>query len=462
MPVNFASLWAKQLGLLQAVRAKIRAAHPDHHAIARGMFWVSLFVVLGGLTRAAKEMVVAWRYGISAEVDAYLFVFNIVTWPVSVWFSVLTVVLVPLAARLRQSEPEELARFRAEVFGLTVVVGVIGYAVIALALRALLKSSWTGLSASVASVAADSVLPLSLLVPLGMVISLFSVWMLSAGRHVSTLLEGVPAVVILSVLPIVPAVSIEPLVWATVAGFAFHMVGLGVPLATHHEIGMPRFSRASPQWQWFWRGFGIMSIGQGIMSIAGIIDQLFAAHLGEGAIAILGYANRILSIVLSIGAIAISRATLPVFSRAQAEQSEVLKSVSGRWSRIMFFLGVVSVFSFWPLVPWVVKTLFQRGAFTAYDTALVSDVLRYGLLQIPFYFAGTVFISLFASVGRHREIALIAVGGLITKVVAMFIIVPLMNIKGVIFATAVMYAVTLLLLIGMTMALHRNHPVLKR
>lgn len=63
---------------------RLRDAHPDHHAIARGMAWVALFVLLGSVARAAKEVAIAYRYGVSAEVDAYLFVFNLVSWPVGV------------------------------------------------------------------------------------------------------------------------------------------------------------------------------------------------------------------------------------------------------------------------------------------------------------------------------------------------------------------------------------------
>jgi hypothetical protein len=46
----------------------------------------------GKLAGAAKEMAIAWRYGVSDTVDAYVFVFNLATWPVSLWFGVLTVV----------------------------------------------------------------------------------------------------------------------------------------------------------------------------------------------------------------------------------------------------------------------------------------------------------------------------------------------------------------------------------
>ena len=62
-----------------------------------------------------------------------------------------------------------------------------------------------------------------------------------------------------------------------------------------------------------------MLAGQALISFIGIIDQFFAAPLGTGAIATLSYANRILASMLGLGATAVARATLPVFSQAQAQ-----------------------------------------------------------------------------------------------------------------------------------------------
>ncbi len=98
------------------------------------MAWVALFVFVGKLAGAAKEMAIAYRYGLSREVDAYLFVFNLVSWPIGVWFSILTVVLVPLAARMRQTDPSELPRFRSELLGFVILLGL-----------ALALAGWSGL-----------------------------------------------------------------------------------------------------------------------------------------------------------------------------------------------------------------------------------------------------------------------------------------------------------------------------
>lgn len=202
------------MSLFSAVCARVHNAHPDHHAIARGMAWVALFVFVGKLAGAAKEMVVAYRYGVSAEVDAYLFVLNLISWPVAVWFSVLTVVLVPLAARIRHEAAGELPRFRAELLGLALVLGLSLALITGLGVSGLLQTSWTGLPPATVVIATGITPWLAGLAPLGVLISLFSAWTLAAGRHVNTLLEGVPALVLALALLVVPIGGAEPLVWA--------------------------------------------------------------------------------------------------------------------------------------------------------------------------------------------------------------------------------------------------------
>jgi peptidoglycan biosynthesis protein MviN/MurJ (putative lipid II flippase) len=432
--------------LFWALRARVRNAHPDHHAIARSMAWVALFVFVGKLAGAAKEMAVAYRYGLGPEVDAYLFVFNLVSWPIGVWFSVLTVVLVPLAARMRQAEPGELPRFRSELLGLVILLGL----VLAIAgwggLPSLLLSSWVGLPRATAAIASDMAPRLAILAPLGVVVGLFSAWMLAAGRHTNTLLESTPALVILLALFAFPGGGVEPLVWGTLAGFACHLAALAVPLRAHGELEAPQFTRRSSQWTPFWRGFGIMLAGQALMSFTGLVDQFFAAHLGPGAIATLGYSNRILTLILGIGAVAVSRATLPVFSSAQAQGDEQVQRVAGHWVRLLFMLGTAAMIASWWLAPLGVRVLFERGAFSAQDTAVVAEVLRFGLTQLPFYFAAMVLVSLLASQRRHRAIAAVAGANLLIKLLAMALLTPLLGTKGIMLSTSIMYAATLLLL----------------
>ncbi len=209
----------------------------------------------------------------------------------------------------------------------------------------------------------------------------------------------------------------------------------GTAGARSKRRGVPR---QSPQWTPFWQGFGIMLVGQALMSFTSIIDQFFAAHMDPGSIATLSYANRILALILGMGAMAVSRATLPVFSHAHAQGGRQLNRVAMHWVRIMFLLGVAAMLASWLLSPFGVKLLFEHGAFTSQDTVIVAKVLRYGLAQLPFYFAGLVMVSLLVSQGKYHIVTMIGTLNLISKVIFNALIVPYFGMSGLMISTSLM------------------------
>jgi putative peptidoglycan lipid II flippase len=433
-----------RVNFLNTLGTRIRMADPHHSVILKGMVTVALFVFVGKLMSAAKEMVVAYQYGVGAEVDAYQFLYNLISWPIGVWGSVLTAVLVPLAARMRQFDKEELPRFRSELLGLALVIGLALALLAWLAIRTMLTLGSSGLPTNAARFAADALPGLILLLPLGLLVALQSAWMLSAGRHVNTLLDSVPTFFIGATILMFPGGGIEPLVWGTVAGCGFHLLALLVPIARRAEIEAPSFTQASPQWQWFWRGFGIMLAGQTLMSFTVIIDQFYAAGLGAGSIATLGYANRILSLILGLAAIAVSRATLSVFSESRPDGIGNLHNVVIYWTRLMFAAGIGVMLIGYLLAPWAVKLLFERGQFVARDTRVVAEVLRYALPQLPFYFSAMVLVSYALSQRRYTLIFWSGVIGFGGKILGNFLLIPLFGLNGIALGAVFVYGLNAL------------------
>ncbi|MCC2973782.1 lipid II flippase MurJ [Massilia sp. IC2-476] len=423
---------------------RIRTADARHAAILRGLVLVALFTLLGKLMGAAKEMAVAYRYGLAAEVDAYQFLYTLVSWPIGIWSSVLTAVLVPLAARMQGAGPAELPRFRAELLGLAIVFGL-GLALLAwLLIGAILSLGKAGLPAPAAGLAQAALPGLVLLLPLGLLTTLQSAWMLAAGRHVNTLLDSIPTFFIAAAVLAFPSGSIKPLVWGTVAGCGFHLAALLLPMARRRELEAPSFSLVSPQWTWFWQGFGIMLGGQALMSFTTVIDQFYAAGLGTGAIATLGYANRVLSLILGLAAVAVARATLPVFSQAQPEGPATLWPLALGWARLMFLGGIATMFLSWLLAPWAIGLLFERGQFGPADTRIVSEVLRYGLPQLPFYFSSMVLVSYALSQRRYTLIFWSGVIGCVAKVLGNLFLAPSLGVNGVALAATFTYGLNAL------------------
>lgn len=421
----------------EALGARLRAAGPDHTAILSGMLTVAAFVFIGKLASALKEMAVAYRYGVGPEVDAYQLLYTVISWPIGVWSSVLTAVLVPLAMRQHEQQGQ-LARFRSELLGLAILVGIALAGLAWLVMHMLLRLGHSGLPARSADIAEAALPGLVLLLPLGMLTALQSAWMLAAGRHLNSLLECIPTLSIATLVMALPGKGIQPLVWGTVAGAAFHLLSLVTPLVRRGEFVAPRIALASPHWPWFWQGFGIMLAGQALMSLTVVIDQFYAVGLGTGAIAQLGYANRVLSLLLSVGALAVSRATLPIFARGQ--DGARVRAMARRWTGLLFALGVLAAAAGHAMAPWSVRLLFERGQFGAADTTAVAQVLRYGLPQMPFYFASMVLVSYALSQRRFGLVCCSGLIGCVGKIAGNLLLVPALGVKGIALGTMLVYA----------------------
>lgn len=434
--------------MLAPLLRRAASHHPDHASILHGMVLVFVFLVIGKLIGAGKEMAVAYRFGVSADLDAYLMVLTWVNVIVGVCCAALATALVPLWARAREDKSVKLLRFRSELFGFVLAAGallaVAGWALF----PRLLQADWLGLPPHTASAASAMAPWLVLLAPLGAMAGLFAAWILGAGSHLGTLLEGVPPLVIAGgvLLLAAPGGGMNVLVLSTLAGGAAYAACLAAVLAAKGAIGRPRLSMRSAHWPAFWHGMGLLVLGQAMMNSLTIVDQLFAVRIGDGSVAILGYSERITLLLVSLGGVAISRATLPVFSRAQAGGAAGVRDIVRPWIGLMFVAGIAVALLAWWLAPYLVQVLFERGAFTAEDTQDVTSVFRYGLLQLPFYFAGLVLISRLLSLGLRRLVAMTAITLFFVKIVGNLVLVPRLGLNGIVVSTTFMYMCSFALL----------------
>jgi putative peptidoglycan lipid II flippase len=429
--------------LFKRIRRHLADPQSHHRRVATGFLWVSSFAAIGKLAGAAKEIAVAWRYGISETVDAYVFLFNLLTWPVGIWFSVLTVVLVPIFANGHHETPSALRLFRAELLGFTMAAALVLWGMTYAGLGLLMKFGASGLTASTLEIARGMVGPLTPLLPIGLGIGLLSALTIASNRHGNTLLEALPPLAIFLALLAPPEWLMEPLIWGSVVGAALHLLGLGWPLWSRSELPMPTLGFRSPAWAGFWGSLAVMGLGQALMGLTSLVDQFFAASLGPGSVSILSYANRVIALMLGLGAVAISRAALPVFSELVAKNGPdgIYRLVFG-WAKWMFIFGLLSTAAMWVLAPWLVETLFQRGAFTEENSGEVSSALRMYLLQIPFNFGALVLTAAIASQRRYHLLLKAAAIALPVKILGNVFFATLWGVDGIALATSLVYATT--------------------
>jgi len=432
---------------LKALIRRLNAIHPDHQRIFRGAFRVAVFLVLGKAAGAIKEMAVAYRYGISDAVDAYQFTMTMANWlPVTI-VGVLGVVLIPVLVRLRRAGGHERDLFVRELQGAVLAGGVALAALTALAWPWVLQWLGSGLSGPVAAMSKQLLIAFVPVTVLLLMAGISGARLRSHERHVNTLLDSVPAVATLAwvMLAAVSADDVGPLLWGTLVGYLIQAVWLAwlAARADGGFWGAPLLSMRSPHWPELMSAAGIMLVGQVAMSFVGPLDQYTAANLGDNANATLGYASRLLSLLLGIGAVSVGRAALPVLADVQSRGDAArARSMALKWSVLMVGAGAAAVLVAWVLAPWGVALLFERGAFTAENTQAVAQVLRWGLLQLPFYFGVLILVQLLASQNRYRVMALIAVANFLLKVVLNAMLAPRMGTAGIMLATSLMYALS--------------------
>lgn len=416
---------------------EIRAFHHDHRRIAKGAISIGTFVLLGRVVGAAKEMTVAWRYGVSDIVDAYQIALTLVTWLPATLVSVVSAILIPHLVRERQSV-DGSGEFFAELNFAMLISGLL-FSSLCFLFPFLLNFVAGNLPVATRLIAKDMLITLAPAAFCTLLAGVLAIRLQALERHENVLLEALPAAVIIIFLLLWGSGhDMAPLVWGTLLGIVLQAIWLGMLVQNQEgSLGGLRPSFSAAAWGGLYKSIGIMALGQFAISWTMPLDQYTAASLGANAVATLGYANRVLGLLTGITAIAIARATLPVFSEALAngEPKRALRQAQ-QWSWLMLGMGVVGIILGWLVVPLAVRLLFERGAFTPADSMAVAQLLRFGLLQLPFFLGALVLVQLFAGSGRYKNLAIAAFIVIALKIPLNIILSALIGISGIMLATA--------------------------
>jgi peptidoglycan biosynthesis protein MviN/MurJ (putative lipid II flippase) len=421
---------------------RLAAMHPNHKRIATSAALIAILTIATKLFVAAREMAIAWRYGVGATVDAYQLALTVTTWMPMMLTSVMTVVLVPPLVEL-QRHPIEQRSFLAELNGtvllLAALVAVLTYVAAPLG-SALLASTELGTTLRLTDAMSQQMAPIALLI---IVTGYLSVRLQSRERFAYTLTEICPAVAI-ALFVVVPGAAggTARLVWGTLIGFFLQVLVLcAMTRRAEGGLGQLRFRHRSSQWQKLYGSVAVMAAAQIVLASTVPLDQAFAARIGAGAVATLGYANRIIILITGFGALVLARALLPVLSRAVGDGNHQLGARQARqWSWLLLAFGLCAGAALWLLAPWGVSLVFQRGAFTHDDSEAVAHVLRFGALQLPFYFAGLTAVQWIAARRRYGSLLLIACLAVLLKLVMNLLLIKAFGLAGIMMATAGMYA----------------------
>jgi len=143
-----------------------------------------------------------------------------------------------------------------------------------------------------------------------------------------------------------------------------------------------------------------LMFGQSLLTVDEWYERWFGALLGEGTVAHLSYARRLMLVPVAVVGQAIAAAALPTLSRLWAEgRREDLDRLVLRTLQAGLGLATLAAAACVAMSSELVGLVYERGAFTAADTATVAAILSLLALAVPAWIGQQIAVRAFYARG---------------------------------------------------------------
>lgn len=412
----------------------------------------SAAVLVGALTFATKivalgkEMLSAAAFGADDAMDAFLSAFLLPTYALNVLAVQMNTTLIPVFVGVREKEgPVAAQRLFSGVLVLSIAVLGIATLLLAIAAPALFPLLFSKFSPEKLQF---TIRLFYLLLPSILISGLVNncEGALNAGEKFA-MAALAPAVVPLATMAAIwtlaPRWGVHSLVAGLVAGMILQLAIVAASLKRRGLSFTPRWHGMDENLRRLISQYLPVVAASAMMCSSFLIDQSMAAMLPPGSVSVLTYGNKLVSLVLTMGTIALGTAVLPYFSKmAAAADWTALRHTLKTYIWIIVLVTVpltaAGIFFSKPLT----ALMYQRGEFTAADTALVAPVQAMLLLQLPFYSLSILFVRMISSLEANRLLMWGTVISVVVNITLNYVLMQFMGVAGIALSTSVVYAVS--------------------
>jgi putative peptidoglycan lipid II flippase len=407
---------------------------------------VSVSVVTHALS-LVKEMLVAYRFGTTWEVDAFYIGTTLPTAFNSIIVATLSAVFIPAFIKTRLKGDSLAYRTAAVITNYLFIVSFVLSILVYVFAPSVIVFMFRGLDAATAATAATMLRMAMVMVITGTVIGLIS-GILNASEKFfwpSFSQSFVTISTIGCVLVFNRSAGVYVLVFGLVIGMVLQLIVLSGIL--FRKGYAHTFSLKIPD------GFDLKSLllpaalyfaTSIIAESYTIVDRIMASFLQQGSVAALGYANKLVQVPLLIFSLSISTVVFPYFSSQVAENQPLslkdsLSKVIRMSGYLLFPLTVLLIVLGEP----VIRLLFERGMFDGRATGLTSLLFRCYAVQIFFFTVVIVFSRVFFAYQEMAYVLIITVLSIAAKIALNVALVNLVKpaAAGIALATSGTYLV---------------------
>lgn len=145
------------------------------------------------------------------------------------------------------------------------------------------------------------------------------------------------------------------------------------------------------------------TVGLSAVQINIFVNTNFASTCGDGAVSWLYYAFRLVQLPIGLFGVALSIAMLPVLAKQAAEKDvENMKQTMISSLTLVFALTLPATIWLMMLATEMIRLIFERGAFTAFDTTATAQTLAYFAIGLFAYSANKVLVPAFYALDKTK------------------------------------------------------------
>jgi putative peptidoglycan lipid II flippase len=236
-------------------------------------------------------------------------------------------------------------------------------------------------------------------------------------------------------VPVAGSFGIEPIV-AMAAGTLIGGVGqvlLQWPaLSKHGYRWTPRLDVRDPGLRQVLVLMGPGMIGLAATQLNVFVNTIVATGEGTGAVSWLGYAFRLMYLPIGIFGVSIATATTPALSRMAARDDQPrMRSTLASAVALMLTLNVPASLGLIVLAPPIVRAIFERGSFTAADTAATAAAVQLYAVGLVGYSIVKILSPAFYALGRSRTPAAVGVAAVLLNAVLSVVTARSFGYRGI-------------------------------
>lgn len=191
----------------------------------------------------------------------------------------------------------------------------------------------------------------------------------------------------------------------------------------------------------FLRTYFHTALASAALSAIFLVNQAIAGSLSPRHLAAFAYGTKLVALFLAFCTTVAANTALPHFASVVAKkQIGLVWNVARAWS-VRAFLVLTPLTLVWAFgAEWIVRVIYERGAFAAEDVTLVAGVQRWFVLQAPFYVVGAICWRMHNALGN--SVLLMTVSGLvlILDIGVAMLLSDLAGIEGVAIAQTITIA----------------------